>query len=857
MEKRILNGRIRQPEIRKKLVNRPLLVNKIHGITAKKLLVVEAGAGRGKTTVVTAFLSDYPKEQVKWVSLGKDCNHLYVFWSYLVEVLQTQLGELKQEFLVFFQATVNKETIEDGVSFLSNGLFESEDFFLVLDDFHLIENEEVLQSFELFLSQMPATVHVLLLTRHRPKLYLGDLEMDDQLHYIAEKDFFLSQNEARLFVEAAAGTALTQAEKQQFITIADGWIGGLQLLVAANLRTGMMKLKELEKNDKVLSDYLSKEIFQQLTREEQVFLINTASFSYLNEALSGAILPEINFHQQMVHLMHKNLLIECVDISHQIYQYHPILKDFLMIQFEKQALAEQIRIKQAAASSFIQQGDLDEGMRLLLEIQDYTQLMEIMLSLPQTIRSAYYVGMVPISKAIQNIDFAYQKLFYHHSNLEYSVCQQLIDALEKKYPEKNEIKAIAGIKVLLGIHEFTIEQLPIPVGKIHQLQLTSTSKAFILLKNATILYFRDQFVRAIELVEGSMALNQVTKNSFLLYYNQTLLAQLYEEIGELNKSLMLLKTTKQTIEAGKYGKSIQRNYLLTFHITISGIYLKRLDLENAEKNLLKVSQQQHEHVRSVYLYNQAEFLYLANRPAEAFQVVQKIEDESSGHYDVLAKSILLKYCLKHNQLSKAFQDSFVAQYHQDITNQSLNNQLFYSMILVKRQQSEQALEVIDQILIKSRKNQIFLKIIEANLLKLSILLAQPNADQRLLKNVYSESLYYASDNEIKAPFFFYKEVVCKLDTQFSQELATQLEPKEQAFHHQLLAVCDVTEKHLLTVRELEVLIEIAKGATNKQMAGKLFISEATVKTHILNIYRKLEVNSRITAVSKAREKKLL
>lgn len=853
----MLNGRIRQPEIRKNLVNRPLLMNKIHGITTKKLLVVEAGAGRGKTTAITAFLSDYSKEKVKWVSLGKDCNHLYVFWSYLVEVLQTQLGEVKQEFLAFFQAAVSKETIDEAVSFLSNSLFESEAFFLVLDDFHLIENEEVRQSFELFLAQMPTTVHVILLTRHQPALYLGNLEMAGQLQYIDAKDFLLSKSEALTFIDGAVGDALDTAEKQQLIKVAAGWIGGLQLLVAANLRTGIIKPHDLEKNDKVLSDYLSKEIFQQLSTEEQDFLVKTASFSSINAELSHVLLPKINFNACMSRLMNKNLLIECVDVTHQIYQYHPILKDFLMIQFERKTVAEQMQIKAIAATSFIQQGEIDEGIRLLLQVKDYTQMMALLIALPQTIRSFYYVGEVPVSVAIQNIDFAYQKIFYHYSNLEYPICQQIIDALEKNYPDKSEIKAISGIKVLLGIQQFSIEQLPITVEEINQLTLTSTSRAFILLKNATVLYFRDQFVEAIQLVEGSMILNKENENSILTYFNQTLLAQLYEEIGELNKSLALLKATKKNIAEMKFSKSIKENYLLTFYITITGVYLKRLDLKNAEKTMLEADQQEHEHVQSAYLYNQAEFLYLSNQPEKAFEVVQKLEDESLGYYSVLTKAILMKYCLKHNQLSKAFQDSFIEMYQQNPTYQSLNNQLFYSMILVKRQQPEQALVMIDQVLIKSRKHKIFLKIIEANLLKLSILLDQPEADQRLMKNLYHESLYYASDHAIKAPFFFYQDAVLKLHQLFSHELVDQLEPKEQAFHEQVLVACRGTEKTILTAREHEVLIEIAQGATNKQMAEKLFISEATVKTHILNIYRKLEVNSRITVVAKAQELKLL
>jgi ATP/maltotriose-dependent transcriptional regulator MalT len=61
----------------------------------------------------------------------------------------------------------------------------------------------------------------------------------------------------------------------------------------------------------------------------------------------------------------------------------------------------------------------------------------------------------------------------------------------------------------------------------------------------------------------------------------------------------------------------------------------------------------------------------------------------------------------------------------------------------------------------------------------------------------------------------------------------------------------------LSERELEVLALIAKGETNRGAAARLFISEATVKTHLLHIYAKLDVNDRAAAVAKAFEKGLL
>lgn len=55
----------------------------------------------------------------------------------------------------------------------------------------------------------------------------------------------------------------------------------------------------------------------------------------------------------------------------------------------------------------------------------------------------------------------------------------------------------------------------------------------------------------------------------------------------------------------------------------------------------------------------------------------------------------------------------------------------------------------------------------------------------------------------------------------------------------------------LSQRELEVLELVAHGSTNRETARRLFISEATVKTHLLHAYAKLGVNDRAAAVAAA------
>ncbi|MFP4923072.1 DNA-binding response regulator, partial [Staphylococcus pseudintermedius] len=85
---------------------------------------------------------------------------------------------------------------------------------------------------------------------------------------------------------------------------------------------------------------------------------------------------------------------------------------------------------------------------------------------------------------------------------------------------------------------------------------------------------------------------------------------------------------------------------------------------------------------------------------------------------------------------------------------------------------------------------------------------------------------------------------------------------DKVIHKDAQQVMDtvITKPHMLnklSKRETEVLKEMAKGKTNKEIAETLFVSEKTIKTHVSHIFSKLEVTDRTQAAIYAMENHLV
>lgn len=121
----------------------------------------------------------------------------------------------------------------------------------------------------------------------------------------------------------------------------------------------------------------------------------------------------------------------------------------------------------------------------------------------------------------------------------------------------------------------------------------------------------------------------------------------------------------------------------------------------------------------------------------------------------------------------------------------------------------------------------------------------------LLKDVPSQKLVEAIRTAARGESFLHPSVATRLVAEFNR--LTDIRP----FPQQHLSASPSPLVEPLSERELEILQHLAQGASNREIANALYITEGTVKNHITNILGKLGVRDRTQAALKARELGLL
>ncbi|WP_347340535.1 LuxR C-terminal-related transcriptional regulator [Vagococcus allomyrinae] len=837
----LLSTKLRKPHVTPNYLERPRLRQLLTGIDHVKLTTVVASPGSGKSMLVAAYFDDLAKPLI-WLNLSADCNDAALFWSYLLEGFRPFFRWESSVDFELVQTQFSQLDTREWLAVLVNQL-QDVLVYVVLDDVHLIQDQLLLADIEFFAGALPESVHLILLSRQPIPFYLAQWQMANQLLEIKQESLAFTEGEAGLFMEMVT-PQLTPEVKQDYWAFSEGWIGGLQLLLADSGTTSQGLMVTGDKG--LVYDYLRREMYQALPQELQNFLIVTVQFSYFNRELVEELFPQQRFEDWLEQLERYHMMIQIVDHHQQLYRYHHLLEEFLL---QQPPPSEQVL--RVGITVFEEIGDMDEAIKLALKLADYEVAMTLILAHQQPIKMLFFMNQVPNSAAITNFDFTLQKFFFHYTNSELAEGQRLYQLAINQIPHNSEFELFHGMEYLMGERQVVFDMATLSSAQIQQLRSSETTKALMMIKNVTVLFHQCRYREGLEQIRYNQKLTMALNSDYLTFYNLNIEAQLLEEMGYFNECLYVYKKIKTLLEESDSLNQMSPFFDLSYHISITGTYLKQLDLVKAKQELDDVSQLKTIAVHEeAYLYNCVEYWYLNGESALAWEGLSQLL-QTDIFVELLPIANLLTYALDANQLSHQLQQAFKEKY--EASDGYLRGARFlYIRLLQKEGRGEEADRLIEPTLLASRKGRVPLMVVEGNLIKIRGLLGKPERLKEA-QDLYREAIYYACDDDIRQPFYLERATLKELFQEKYQLIQQSFEGVEANFHQTIVDSWQLVSSHSLTEREIDVLVEIAKGFSTKEIAQVLFISEATVKTHILNIYRKFAVNSRVAAVEKGQQ----
>jgi LuxR family maltose regulon positive regulatory protein len=345
----ILATKLYLPRPRPNVVSRPHLLERLNEGLHRKLTLISAPAGFGKTTLVSEWLAGCERPAA-WLSLDEGENDPTRFLTYLVAALQTIAATIGEGVLGVLQSSQPPPTEAMLTALLNDITTISDHFVLVLDDYHVIDAKPVDHALTYLVEHLPPHMHLVIATREDPPLPLARLRVGGQLTELRVADLRFTPSEAAEFLTQGMGLTLSAEDIAALETRTEGWIAGLQLaaLSMQGHEDAAGFIRSFTGSHHFVLDYLVEEVLGQQSERVQTFLLRTSILDRLCGPLCDAVLldPTASGQATLEYLERTNLFIVPLDNERRWYRYHHLFADLL-----RQRLHQSIALSPGDAQS--------------------------------------------------------------------------------------------------------------------------------------------------------------------------------------------------------------------------------------------------------------------------------------------------------------------------------------------------------------------------------------------------------------------------------------------------------------------------------------------------------------------------
>jgi LuxR family maltose regulon positive regulatory protein len=901
----LVSTKLRPSQARPNLVARPRLIAKLEREAGRKLTLISAPAGFGKTTLLLEWLKsrEVDGSPVAWFSLHERDNDPTRFLSYLAATLGTVQEGIGEGILSALRSP-EPPRIEVIMAALINELTALPgELAIVLDDYHVIDSEPVHEVLCFLLEHLPPNVHLVISSRIDPPLPLSRLRARNQMIELGAAELSFTSEETATFLNSVMGLDLSAEDVAILEERTEGWIAGLQLaaLSMRDRKDILGFLQAFSGSHRDVLDYLAEEVLERQPGRVREFLLETSIADYLTGALCDALTGRSDGQEMLERLEKDNLFVVALDEERRWYRYHHLFRDFLRTRLKRESPERISELHCRAAVWYEQNGLISEAVGHALAAEDYERAADLV---EQVLGEMWSRGEV--LTLLGWLESLPEEAKRHRPRLllEHATALMVVGRLDEVEPLLREAEhAVGGSRAdsvghqvdtgeahrryVLGyvatIRAWRTARLGDPQGAIELARqaLTLLPKQETRSRNIAAFSLAGAYQDAGDLAAASAVFAEISErglaagNDYMALGAMGHQAELQMAQGRLREAEVILRRALQlAVERG--GASLHATGEV--HVAMGQLSYEWNDLDSAAHQLKEGM----ELARRINRFDTLIDAYIAlsrvqrvrgdvEGALEAAQEADRLAHRS-GVGEEIVKAAVWKarlHLTMGDQATAAFEHQRAAGVSGGVPVSVRDTErIGLARLLVAREEHNEALAILVRMREAAEVGGKTGEAIEILALEAVALRAKGEKEQAV--GTLARALALAEPEGYVRTFADEGPPMAVLLSEvLDAKQRGRLTPDVPAYYLRKLsaalerdassaaAPASVELREPLSERELEVLALVSAGRTNQEIANELFVAKSTVKTHIKNIYGKLDVRNRTQAVSRAGELNLL